>query len=120
MAKKSELAVLDTFKLTKETNKGGADYAKIVLNKSGLLPAGVVAQAKELRRQMKDKFKEMSIHAVEYNALQGNSLDISVDDGEVFPPPAGDVPTAPRFEGSAGDALRAYAPLPDDDNLPFA
>lgn len=56
------IGMVVNIKLTRETNKGGVDYAKIALNKTGLLPAGVVVQAKELRRQMKDKFKEMSIN----------------------------------------------------------
>lgn len=112
------IGMVVSIKLTKETNKGGVDYAKITLNKAGLLPAGVVAQAKELRRQMKDKFKEMSINATEYNAPQGDPLDINPDDdiNEIFPdrteqaPPATD--SAPQFEEAP--------PLPDDDNLPFA
>lgn len=108
------IGMVVSIKLTKETNKGGVDYAKIVLNKAGLLPAGVVAQAKELRRQMKDKFKEMSINAAEYNQPQGNPLDINpVDDlNEIFPDRAEEAPPAPQFEEAP--------PLPDDDNLPFA
>ncbi len=108
------IGMVVSIKLAKETNKGGVDYAKIVLNKAGLLPAGVVAQAKELRRQMKDKFKEMSINAAEYNQPQGNPLDINpVDDlNEIFPDRAEEAPPAPQFEEAP--------PLPDDDNLPFA
>lgn len=99
-------------KLVKVTNKGGVDYAKIALDKAGLLPAPVAAQAQELRRQLKEKFKEYAIVSAEYNASQGNPLDINPDDDEVFPAPAGEAPPAPQFEEAP--------PLPDDDNLPFA
>lgn len=101
-----------SIKLVKVTNKGGVDYAKIALDKAGLLPGPVAAQAQELRRQLKEKFKEYAIVGAEYNAPQGNPLDIYPDDDDVFPPPAGEAPPAPQFEEAP--------PLPDDDNLPFA
>ena len=92
--------------------KGGVDYAKIDLDKAGLLPGPVAAQAQELRRQLKEKFKEYAIVGAEYNAPQGDPLDINPEDDEVFPPPAGETPPTPQFEEAP--------PLPDDDNLPFA
>lgn len=108
------IGMVVNIKLTKETSKGGVDYAKIVLNKAGLLPAGVVAQAKELRHQMKDKFKEMSINAAEYNQPQGNPLDINPDDdlNEIFPDRAEEAPPTPSFEEAP--------PLPGDGEAPFA
>lgn len=101
-----------SIKLVKVTNKGGVDYAKIALDKAGLLPGPVAVQAQELRRQLKEKFKEYAIVGAEYNAPQGDPLDINPDDDEVFTPPAGETPPAPQFEEAP--------PLPDDDNLPFA
>ncbi|MDE6260367.1 MAG: hypothetical protein K2M42_05815 [Oscillospiraceae bacterium] len=110
------IGMVVSIKLTKETNKNGVDYAKIVLNKAGLLPPDVVTQAKELRRQMKGKFMEMSINAAEYNTPRQDPADIFVDDDDLFPardeqaPPPSDL--APQFEEAP--------PLPNDDNLPFA
>ena len=101
-----------SIKLVKVTNKGGVDYAKIALDKAGLLPGPVAAQAQELRRQLKEKFKEYAIVGSEYNAPQGDPLDINPEDDEVFPPPAGETPPTPQFEEAP--------PLPDDGNLPFA
>ena len=76
--------------------------------------SGVVAQAKELRHQMKDKFKEMSINAAEYNQPQGNPLDINPDDdlNEIFPDRAEEAPPTPSFEEAP--------PLPGDGEAPFA
>ena len=101
-----------SIKLIKVTNKGSVDYAKITLDKVGLLTAPVTAQAQELRRQLKEKFKEYALVSAEYNAPQQNSIDVTVDDEDVFPAPADATPPAPEFEEAP--------PLPDDGQAPFA
>ena len=106
-----------SIKLTKDTNKNGVDFAKVALDKAGVLPPAVAAQAQELRRQLKEKFMELSINPAEYNVPQDNPLDINPDDdlNEIFPDrteqasPATD--SVPQFEEAP--------PLPNEDNLPF-
>ena len=106
-----------SIKLTKDTNKNGVDFSKVALDKAGVLPPAVAAQAQELRRQLKEKFMELSINPAEYNVPQDNPLDINPDDdlNEIFPDrteqasPATD--SVPQFEEAP--------PLPNEDNLPF-
>jgi len=85
-----------------------------VLSKAGLLPAAVVAQAKELRHQLKDKFMEMSVGASEYNAPAQNSLDVNPENdiNEIFPEQA-----TPANADNNG--FEEAPPLPDDNDLPF-
>ncbi len=71
-----------SFKLEKATNANGIKYSKMVVCKKGLLPAAVAASARDLRRQLKDKYKEMAVTAGDYNAPQEPGADYVEVTGE--------------------------------------
>ena len=59
-----------SFKLEKANNAKGVAYSKVTVEKKGLLPPGVSAIAKEMRRQIKSKYQEMTITLGEYAPAQ--------------------------------------------------
>lgn len=73
-----------SFKLEKATNAGGIAYSKIVIETRGLLPAESAAMARQMRNQIKEKYKELAITADDYNAppTYRNPAEVVVDDAE--------------------------------------
>ena len=88
-------------KLEKATNANGIAYSKVVIEKKGLLPAEAAAKAKELRRQIKDKYQ---------------SLAITMDDYSTAPP----IEAAPVTAAEASDSTDFEDATPiDTSDLPF-
>lgn len=79
--------LLLTFKLAKATNANGIDYSTVVIEKKGILPPEVAAAAKEMRRQIKNKYKEMTISLDDYTAAdtstRSGGVDVTPDDAEM-------------------------------------
>ena len=105
--------LLLTFKLAKATNANGIDYSTVVIEKKGLLPPEIAAAAKEMRRQIKDKYKEMTISLDDYTpsaaSAQGRPVDVTPDDAEYAAMTGGDnsFEEAPPHED--GDAPLPFA-----------
>ena len=59
-----------SFKLEKAKNAKGVEYSKVTVEKKGLLPPAVSATAKEMRRQIKAKYQDMTITLAEYAPAQ--------------------------------------------------
>lgn len=57
-----------TFKLEKAKNKGGIEYSKVIVEKTGMLPPELCSQTAEMRRQLKEKYKEVAITSADFNA----------------------------------------------------
>lgn len=68
-------SLLVSFKLQKTKNAGGIDYSKVTIEKKGILPPAAAGMAKEMRRQIKAKYKELAITAGDYNAPQESAAD---------------------------------------------
>lgn len=54
--------------LTKAVNKGGIKYNKVVLEKAGVLPDAMAAKTQELRRGLKEQYKNFAITDEDYAA----------------------------------------------------
>ena len=89
-------------KLEKATNSNGKAYSKVIIEKKGLLPAEAAAKAKELRRQIKEKYQ---------------SLAITMDDYSTAPPIEATPATAAVSESEVSDFEDA-TPI-DTSDLPF-
>ena len=89
-------------KLEKAVNSNGIAYSKVIIEKKGLLPAEAAAKAKELRRQIKEKYQ---------------SLAITMDDYSTAPPIEATPTTAAVSESEVSDFEDA-API-DTSDLPF-
>ncbi|MCD8196474.1 MAG: hypothetical protein LUE24_04815 [Lachnospiraceae bacterium] len=90
-----------SFKLAKATNGNGIDYSTIVMEKKGTLPPATMSLAGEMRRQIKTKYKEMSI---------------SLDDYATVPAAGSETTAAPVAETTDAEFTEA----PSNDDLPFA
>lgn len=51
------------FKLTKDKNKGGIAYSRVNIEKAGMLPPECFAKTAAMRKELKEKYKEVSITA---------------------------------------------------------
>lgn len=72
-----------TFKLEKAKNRGGIEYSKVTVEKTGMLPESYFKQTAEMRRQLKEKYKEVTVTAADYNAAnQDEAGFMEVPDGE--------------------------------------
>ena len=57
-----------SLKLEKAVNAAGVAYSKVVIEKKGILPAPVSAQAKEMRRQIKEQYQNLAVTLDDYTA----------------------------------------------------
>lgn len=57
-----------SLKLEKAVNGNGVAYSKVLIEKKGLLPAAASAQAKEMRRQIKEQYQNLAITLDDYTA----------------------------------------------------
>ncbi len=105
--------LLLTFKLAKATNANGIDYSTVVIEKKGLLPPEIAAAAKEMRRQIKDKYKELTISLDEYTPTaaptQGRPVDVTPDDAEYAAMMGEDNPFEEAPPHGDGDAPLPFA-----------
>ena len=92
-----------SFKLEKAKNAKGVEYSKVTVEKKGLLPPAVSAVAKEMRRQIKAKYQDMTITLAEYAPAQ--------DQGAA---------TAPPPEAAAGQAAPDAGEFAEAGDLPFS
>ena len=92
-----------SFKLEKPKNAKGVQYSKVTGEKKGLLPPAVSAVAKEMRRQIKAKYQDMTITLAEYAPAQ--------DQGAA---------TAPPPEAAAGQAAPDAGEFAEAGDLPFS
>jgi len=90
-------------KLEKATNSNGIAYSKVIIEKKGLLPAEAAAKAKELRRQIKEKYQ---------------SLAITMDDYSTAPPIEAAPASAAEASQSEDSDFEDAAPI-DTSDLPF-
>lgn len=76
-----------SLKLEKAVNAGGIPYSKVVIEKKGLLPAGVASIAKEMRRELKAQYQNMAITldnyaaAPESNTVSGEFHEVCATEG---------------------------------------
>lgn len=69
-----------TFKLEKAKNKGGIEYSKVTVEKTGMLPDGIAKQTAAMRRELKEKYTEVAITTADYNtAKEGEDGFVDVD-----------------------------------------
>lgn len=101
-----------TLSLEKTKNAGGTPYSKVVIKKTGILPAPAAAIVKELRHQIKAQYQTMAITADDYQTApeRGNPVDVSADDFDDGP--------AAGFQ-DAPPHVDTEAPPPSDEDLPF-
>lgn len=92
-----------SFKLEKAKNAKGVEYSKVTVEKKGLLPPAVSAAAKEMRRQIKAKYQDMTITLAEYAPAQ--------DQGAA---------TAPPPEAAEGQAAPDAGEFAEAGDLPFS
>lgn len=90
-------------KLEKAVNSNGIAYSKVIIEKKGLLPAEAAAKAKELRRQIKEKYQ---------------SLAITMDDCSTAPPVEAAPASAAEASQSEDSDFEDAAPI-DTSDLPF-
>lgn len=97
-----------SFRLAKATNANGIDYSTVVLEKKGLLPPAIAQTAMEMRRQVKAKYKDMTLSLDDYTAAPAQ-------------PQSGDIVDAPA-EPQEGPAVTDadFTEVADKDDLPFA
>lgn len=92
-----------SFKLEKAKNAKGVEYSKVTVEKKGLLPPAVSTTAKEMRRQIKAKYQDMTITLAEYAPAQ--------DQGAA---------TAPPPEAAEGQAGPDAGDFTEAGELPFS
>ena len=103
--------LLLTFKLSKATNAGGIDYSTVVIEKKGILSPEIAAVAKEMRRQIKAKYKEMAISLDDYTPAAAPARNGGVDV----------IPDDEETAAMDGSAFEEAPPHGDEDApLPFA
>lgn len=89
-----------SLKLAKATNANGIDYSTVVIEKKGVLPPAAAQMAKEMRTQIKSKYKEMTISLDEYaTTAPGTVADAS-----------------PAVQAAEGE----FVEVNDKEDLPFA
>lgn len=89
-----------SLKLAKATNVNGIDYSTVVIEKKGVLPPAAAKMAKEMRNQIKNKYKEMTISLDDYaTTTPGTVADAAT--------------TVQAAEGE-------FVEVNDKDDLPFA
>lgn len=89
-----------SLKLAKATNVNGIDYSTVVIEKKGVLPPAAAKMAKEMRNQIKNKYKEMTLSLDDYAiTAQGTVADAAT--------------TVQAAEGE-------FVEVNDKDDLPFA
>lgn len=93
------------FKLAKATNANGIDYSTVVIEKKGILPPAAAATAKEMRSQIKSKYRDMTLSLDEY-ASEASSNTY---------PAQGDVAAAAPVVDDG-----QFVEVSDKDDLPFA
>lgn len=62
--------MLIRFSLKKAVSKGGGKYSKVVLEKAGMIPEALFEKTSELRKAIKDKYKEVAITQDDYNVAE--------------------------------------------------
>ena len=55
------------FKLTKDKNKNGIAYSRVGIEKVGILPEEFYATTMAMRKELKEKYKEVAITSDDYN-----------------------------------------------------
>lgn len=89
-----------SLKLAKATNVNGIDYSTVVIEKKGVLPPAAAKMAKEMRNQIKNKYKEMTLSLDDYaTTAPGTVAD-----------------AAPTVQAAEGE----FVEVNDKDDLPFA
>ena len=90
------------FKLEKAKNANNIEYSKAVIEKAGMLPPMAAATAKELRRQIKEKYQSMTITLDDYTPAdqtaprKGSGIDVPPMSDEEWESLSGEAP--PAFE----------------------
>lgn len=88
-----------SLRLEKATNGNGVAYSKVLIEKKGLLPPAVSAQAKELRRQVKEQYQ---------------NLAVTLDDYITAPAEA-----APAAAAADQEGFTEVGPAAEEEELPF-
>jgi hypothetical protein len=65
--------------LEKVKNANGVDYSKVVIKKSGILPAETAAKAIAMRRRIKDQYKSVAITMDDYITTQPDHQEQNAD-----------------------------------------
>ena len=87
-----------SLKLEKAVNANGVAYSKVVLEKKGLLPPAVSAQAKEMRRQIKEQYQNLAITLDDYVSaapVEAAPATATADQGEFVEVDATEDPELP-------------------------
>ena len=58
------------FKLEQAENRNKIKYSKVVVEKVGLLPKEVWPQTMAMRKELKEKYKDVAITADDYNTVK--------------------------------------------------
>lgn len=108
------------FTLEKAANANGVAYSKVIIKKAGALPPAVMAQATDLRRQIKDQYKSVALTLDDYapGPAQGQQAQRAVD-----APPMSDEEWESLIGGASSKGTPEFedAPATDGDQaLPFA
>lgn len=93
-----------SLKLEKTQNAAGVAYSRVLVSKSGLLTPEVAAMAKEMRRQIKEQYKNMALTLDDY----------------VTAPDQGAASAANDAAPAADEAFQEVPAAQGDDDLPFA
>ena len=105
--------------LEKVKNAGGTDYAKVKIEKAGLLPPAAAAKAKELRRQIKAQHKEFTITLGDYVTAPAAESASSAPAGNTQRAGSAVDVSAEDFNDGESGYQEATAAQGDED-LPFA
>ena len=86
-----------SLKLERAVNSNGVAYSKVLIEKKGLLPPAASAQAKEMRRQIKEQYQNLAITLDDYasTAPVEAAPAEAVDQGEFTEVEATDDPELP-------------------------
>ena len=76
------------FKLTKDKNKNGIAYSRVGIEKVGILPEEFYATTIGMRKELKEKYKEVAITSDDYNQAPAQTPIVDADGFEA----AGDIP----------------------------
>lgn len=108
------------FTLEKAANANGVAYSKVIIKKAGALPPAVMAQATDLRRQIKDQYKSVALTLDDYapGPAQGQQAQRAVD-----APPMSDEEWESLIGGASSKGTPEFEDAPATDGgqaLPFA
>ena len=103
--------------LEKVKNAGGTDYAKVKIEKAGLLPPAAAAKAKELRRQIKAQHKEFTITLGDYATAPVAESGTAPAGNTQRAGAAADVSAEDFNDG--GDGYQEATAAQGDEDLPF-